>query len=280
MSGGQVCVCLSFDVDGLALTAAKRAQGVAIPDGLDEMMRRDQTVYLDRLIAFYQEVGAPQTVFTPARTALAERGRFRRLIRRGHEIGFHGWSHARLDWLTAKQEAEEFRKGAAAFRTAFGYRLKGMRAPSYGVSARTPDNLRAAGMIYDSSSVTGFIPRHMRRPGGGYWQIPTHEDLDDWAHCVHLPALGYHRRARPAAEVLARYKALFDECYEQGGCFTPVWHPFVTLSDRYISVARGLLAYIRSHEGVRFSTLAEIAVGLEARRLQRPIKFGASTTFA
>ncbi|MBK0328090.1 polysaccharide deacetylase family protein [Rhodobacteraceae bacterium F11138] len=266
MSAVRVRACLSFDIDGLALIRAKRALGVDLPDGLADLMQRDQTVYFDRLLGFYDRLGVPQSVFIPTLTARAEPDRVHRLIDSGHEIGFHGWDHLPFASLDAAGERAEFQNSVDVFRAEFGVRLRGMRAPSYGLSDRTPENVIAAGMTYDSSAVAEFLPQRMTRAAGGYWSLPTHAQLDDWAHCVHLPRLGYDRPMLPAAQVLRVYKDTFDRCYAEGGCFVTVWHPFVTLCDRYIGVADALADYIAGHTGVVFSTLADMADALDAQR--------------
>lgn len=265
MSAVRVRACLSFDIDGLALIKAKRALGVDLPRGLEKLMQQDQTTYFDRLLEFYDRLGASQTVFIPTVTALAEPGRVHRLIDSGHEVGFHGWDHLPFASLDAAGEQAEFQNSVDVFQTEFGVRLRGMRAPSYDVSERTPGNVIAAGMTYDSSSVAEFMPNRVKRDGGSYWSLPTHAQLDDWAHCVHLPRLGYDRPMRSAAEVLRIYKDTFDLCYAEGGCFVTVWHPFVTLCDRYIGVADALAEYIAGHAGVVFSTLADMANTLEVQ---------------
>ena len=257
--GSVVRVCFTFDVDGLSLAEAKRQQGITLPPQMIEALAADQSSMFDRALDFFAAAGLRQTFFVTGKVASHERNRIAAALDAGHEIAFHGYSHLPLSRLSDAEETREFSDAADYFQKTFGRRLAGMRAPSYSFGPRTPSNLLRSGMIYDSSAVGSFHPYFVPAGSEGYWEIPVLPEMDDWLHCVHLPELGFDAAAKTPAEVLAIYRASFDRCFREQGCFVTVWHPFVTMSDAYRDVAQELLAYIRSFENTAFCTMAEIA---------------------
>lgn len=256
MNQEVVRVCFTFDVDGLSLLTSKRRLGIDIPPEMGTSLRDDQGRFFDLALDFLTSTGSRQTLFVTGKVAEDEPERIAAALQAGHEIGFHGYSHLPLAALSAEDEQAEFLETQRYFQERFGYRLKGMRAPSYSFGPRTPGNMRLTGMGYDSSQA-GCHP--FFEPEGGYWEIPVLPEMDDWMHCIRFPELGFHDNPKDPAEVARIYRACFDHCYRERGCFVTVWHPFVTMSERYRAVATGLLDHIRSHSGVTFCTMSEIA---------------------
>lgn len=259
-----VRVCFTFDVDGLSLLGAKRRVGIRIPLEMDAHLRDDQGHFFDLALAFLNSAGLRQTLFVTGKVAEDEPERIAAALQAGHEIGFHGYSHLPLASLSAEGEQAEFLRTQRYFHDRFGYQLKGMRAPSYSFGPRTPGNMRLTGMTYDSSQA-GCHP--FFETDGGYWEIPVLPEMDDWMHCIRFPELGFNDTPKDPEEVARIYRNCFDHCYREGGCFVTVWHPFVTMSERYRSVATELLAYIRSHARVTFCTMSEIAEACAAGRI-------------
>ncbi|RWR09220.1 polysaccharide deacetylase family protein [Paenirhodobacter populi] len=259
-----VRVCFAFDVDGRSLTEAKRRQGITMSPEMVKTLAEDQSIMFDRVLDFFASTGLRQTFFVTGKVAEDEPERMASALAAGHEIAFHGYSHMPLCHLSDAAEADEFDRTSDYFREKFGVRLLGMRAPSYSFGPRTPGNMRRSGMIYDSSAIDSVHPRFVPAGEAGYWEIPVRPEVDDWLHCVRLPELGYHAPIKSPDEVLAIYCDSFDRCYREAGCFVTVWHPFVTMSDRYRSVAPDLLHHIRQFDGVVFCTMQEIAAACEA----------------
>ena len=84
------------------------------------------------------------------------------LVRRGHEIGCHGYAHQHLSRLTMGEFREDLRRAKAALQDAVGVTPLGYRAPTFSITQRTSwalDVLVEEGFEYDSSI---FPIRHDR----------------------------------------------------------------------------------------------------------------------
>ena len=86
----------------------------------------------------------------------------REVVRRGHEIGTHGYAHRRLDTIDERTFRADLRRSVAAIETACGVRPRGHRAPEFTILRRTAwafAILAEEGFLYDSSV---FPIRHRR----------------------------------------------------------------------------------------------------------------------
>jgi polysaccharide deacetylase family protein (PEP-CTERM system associated) len=68
--------------------------------------------------------------------------RFPKLIReaaeRGHEVASHGWDHRRVFTMSPEEFREDLIRARTAIEGAAGVQVKGYRAPSFSIDARTP----------------------------------------------------------------------------------------------------------------------------------------------
>jgi peptidoglycan/xylan/chitin deacetylase (PgdA/CDA1 family) len=91
-------------------------------DGPDE----DATPYvLDAL----EECGATATFFLLGSQATVHRDLALEVVRRGHEVGLHGFGHQRHDRIDATSSHEDLSRGAAALEDVLGIRCRWYRPP-------------------------------------------------------------------------------------------------------------------------------------------------------
>ena len=76
---------------------------------------------------------------------------FKRLLKKGWEISFHGMSHKRFDDMTFSGKEKEIKEGIAIFKRCLGIKPKGFRAPQHSIDEETLDLLEKHGFEYDSS---------------------------------------------------------------------------------------------------------------------------------
>lgn len=121
------------------------------------------------LLALLARHNARATCFVLGWVAERQRELIRTIARAGHEIGSHGWDHARVTTLTPAQFRESIRRSKQLLEDIVGVRVVGFRAPNFSIVPGREwalDILLEEGYRYDSS----LFP--VRRPGYGYPSAP------------------------------------------------------------------------------------------------------------
>jgi polysaccharide deacetylase family protein (PEP-CTERM system associated) len=108
----------------------------------------------DAVLALFDEAGVQATFFTLGWIAERHPALIRRIAAAGHEIASHGWDHKRVFTMSEAEFRADLERARAAIEHVSGQRLKGYRAPSFSVDARTPwahPVLAEHGYAYSSS---------------------------------------------------------------------------------------------------------------------------------
>lgn len=153
MSGkpGPIVNGLSVDVEdwfqvGAFEDVIERDQWGALDDRVDRNVRL--------ILDLFDEAGADATFFTLGWVGKRHGGLLREIAERGHEIASHGWDHQRVFRLDVKSFAEDISRTQKVLEDASGVAVKGYRAPSFSIDARTPwafEVLAEQGYAYSSS---------------------------------------------------------------------------------------------------------------------------------
>lgn len=108
----------------------------------------------DAVLAMLDETGVKATFFTLGWVAERYPALMRRIVEAGHELASHGYDHARVFTFTPEQFRTDLRKARALLEDAGGEAVRGYRAPSFSIDARTPwahEMLAEEGYLYSSS---------------------------------------------------------------------------------------------------------------------------------
>ena len=120
-----------------------------------------------RLLDAFDEVNQTATFFVLGWVAERHSQLLREIADRGHEIACHGFDHALVYHLGPSRFRQDVRRARRAIEDACGARVRGYRAPSYSVTAKSIwalNILAEEGFTFDSSI---FPIRHPR------YGIPT-----------------------------------------------------------------------------------------------------------
>lgn len=128
----------------------------------EDVIERDQWATLDdrvdrntrEVLDLFEQAGVSATFFTLGWVAQRHGALMREIVTRGHEIASHGWAHARVFTLTPQQFSEDIERTAKTIADATGVQVRGYRAPSFSIDARTPwafSVLAEQGYLYSSS---------------------------------------------------------------------------------------------------------------------------------
>jgi cellulose synthase/poly-beta-1,6-N-acetylglucosamine synthase-like glycosyltransferase/peptidoglycan/xylan/chitin deacetylase (PgdA/CDA1 family)/spore germination protein YaaH len=118
-----------------------------------------------RILDILKEKGVPATFFIVGENALTERGLIDRMIREGHEVGSHTYTHPNLATAGTTQVLFELNATQRLFQAFTGRTLKLFRAPFFGdAEPSTEDEIRPVWAAQNR----------------GYVSVGLHVDSEDW----------------------------------------------------------------------------------------------------
>ena len=140
----------------------------------------------ERVLATLDRSGTRATFFVLGWVAERHPALIKRIADRGHEIASHGYDHRLVFDLTPEEFRADLRRARVAIEAAAGVRVRGYRAPSYSITARSLwalDVLIEEGYAYDASIFPIYhdryglpsAPRHIHtitRSAGTLWEVP------------------------------------------------------------------------------------------------------------
>ena len=138
--------CLSFDFDTWS-GFASRGMTTPTPVSRGEF----GVVGAGRVMDLLGSRGIKASWYVPGVVIKTYPAACERILREGHEVGHHGWSHVPPAALEATREADEFALAVEAIKALQGHGPVGYRSPSWDLSDRTIDRIREHGCRYDSS---------------------------------------------------------------------------------------------------------------------------------
>jgi peptidoglycan/xylan/chitin deacetylase (PgdA/CDA1 family) len=116
-----------------------------------------------RILELLERHSIRSTWFIPGHTIESYPDACRAVVRAGHEIGHHGWTHRVPASLTREEEAAELERGNAAIEAIAGRRARGYRSPAWDLSPWSIDLLLEQGFLYDSSLMgDDYLPYQAR----------------------------------------------------------------------------------------------------------------------
>ena len=253
--GVRCPVMLTFDLDGRTLPLIWDAEAERRPSVVsmsDFGPRRG----IWRILDLLDEHEIPASFFVPGYIAERHTDAVHEMIRRGHEVGHHGYMHEPPSTLSARQEIEVMDRALAILEDVTGKRPAGYRAPSWDPSDRTMDLVADRGFVYDSSMMDDDIPYLMETDNGPIVELPVHWFQDDAAY------FWFHREAgsmHTPQEVLTGWQWEFDGAYKYRGAYMLTCHPQVSGHLSKVMLLDRLIRYIKTHEGAQFMRCGDVA---------------------
>ena len=253
--GTRCPVMLTFDLDGRTLPLIRDPGSERRPSVLsmsDFGPRRGVWRILDLL----DEHGVSSSFFVPGYIAERHEETVREMLRRGHEVGHHGYMHEPPSTMAAQQEIEVMDRSLAILEGITGQRPVGYRAPSWDPSDRTLDLVASRGFLYDSSLMDDDLPYVLDTGAGPLVELPVHWFQDDAAY------FWFHRGAgsmQTPKQVLNAWQWEFDGAYRYRAPFMLTCHPQVSGHLSKVLLLDRLIRHIKSHPEARFMRCREVA---------------------
>ena len=247
-------VLLTLDVD------ADSAVRGAYSERPDEPVARSKSwfgpkVGLPRILNLLDKYSIKSSFFVPGWVAETYPDSVKEIVRRGHEVGAHGYKHENLAELNSQEdEIEIFRRTIDRLRAVVGERPAGFRAPDWEFSPSTMDNLFKFDFKYDSSLMDDdkpYVIRHQGKPSG-IVELPVSWLLDDWA------VFEVHRR--PASEAFNSWIQEFNALYAARVPYLNLtMHPQTIGRASRTAMLETLIKSMRRRRGVTFSRCIDLA---------------------
>ena len=153
-------VCLTFDFDAISGFISR---GQTSPSWISRG-EFGPRVGMPRLIALFEKYGIRTTWFIPGHTIETYRKPCERVLKAGHEIAHHGWTHRPPAELSAEEEEAELVRANEQIRKLTGKKARGYRSPSWDLSPHSVRLMLKHGFVYDSSLMgDDYQPYHCRQ---------------------------------------------------------------------------------------------------------------------
>jgi len=207
------------------------------------------------------------------------------VVKAGHEIGLHGYSHENPLAMSKEQESAVLDKTFALAKQLSGKDPKGYTAPWWELSKNTIDLLIAKGIEYDHSLMEDDHSPYYLRRDDSWTKIDYSKPADVWmkpwkpgpvTKLVEIPCSWYLDDAPPVMFVKKfpnshgwvsprhlgeMWQDQFDWVYRNynWGIFNMCLHPDASGHPQMLMMLERLLDHMRHHDGVRFVTLKQIS---------------------
>ena len=264
-------VCLTFDFDALSVWLG------GYPNVTPAMLSRGEygaKVGVPRILELLASFGIQATFFTPGHTAESFPRSVEQILRAGHEVAHHGYSHRDSSTQSAGEERRDFERAMAALERFIGHPPLGFRSPSWDYSPTTMQLLVEHGFLYDSSLFAGdFRPYHPRlgdrvsvdsplQAGEevGLWEFPVAFCLDDWAHfAFNFDPLRVGLSA--PSKVLEIWAAEYDYMTENeaASVLTLTMHPQIIGRGHRIAMLEQLIRHVLVSGAAQFARMGDLA---------------------
>ena len=238
-----------------------------------------------RLLKLFDRLEIKTTWFVPCHSIETFPAECQMIVQGGHEIGMHGYSHENPIAMSPEQEEAVLVKCIDLITTVAGKRPTGYVAPWWEFSHITNELLQKHGIKYDHSLMHRDFECYYVRKGDRWTKIDYSQPAEHWMHAlvrgeetdlVEIPANWYlddlppmmfiknsansHGFVNPR-DIEQMWRDQFDFVYREydEAVFPITIHPDVSGRPQVLLMLERLVAYILSHDGVRFKTFNEIA---------------------
>ena len=268
--GKTAAVSITFDMDALTLwtDSVGRQTPVALSRG-----EYSAFAGIPRILDMLDKYKLTSTFFIPGRTADTFPEVVREIAAAGHEIGFHGYSHASNTTMTFEEEDRSMQMGLDALKRIGAHSVVGYRAPSCDYSPNTMTLLEKYGFKYCSNLLGNDGYPYYPRPVIGHsdrgnefgkplpiLELPLCYQTDDIVFIEYVNQFPYMAPLilRPAKELFDREMGAFDYAVKNPGSeLILVNHPQATGHPEFIMNMERMIEYM-TERGAWITTCREI----------------------
>ena len=238
-----------------------------------------------RLLKLFDKYDLRTTWFIPGHSIETFPEESALVVEAGHEVGMHGYSHENPISMTPEQEEAVLVKCIDLIEQVSGRRPTGYVAPWWEFSNVTNELLLKHGIKYDHSLMHRDFHPYYVRVGDSWTKIDYSKQPEEWmkplvrgeeTDLIEIPASWYLDDLPPMMFIKAApnshgfvnprhleeiWRDQFDYVYreEDYAVFGMTIHPDVSGRPQVLLMLERLIEYISQFDGVRWSTMDEIA---------------------
>ncbi len=256
----RCAACISFDLDAEWVFMGNIPETIDMPRRLSLGEYVWNAKIIERLLDLLDRYKIKSTFFVVGRNAQNHPDVMQEIIRRGHEIGTHGWQHENIVGVGRNEEERRLLKTIEAIENSTGVLPVGNRTAGGELSKDTLDILLENNFEYDSSLRGNDLPYvAYQKKEGKLFEVPSYYEVDDFHLFADYPGTKYHARQLGPQSGYDAWTLFFEGCYKYALCFTTMFHPQIIGKPSYIILFERLLKYIQSYPNVWFAPAKEIA---------------------
>lgn len=259
----QCVVTLSFDVDGTSPLVLDPA--MSSRPSLMSMREYGPSIGVPRILDLLDAYGIRASFYVPAYVAETHPEMTRELVRRGHEVGQHGYAHEPLPGMPLDREIEILDKSRAILSDLIGGPPKGYRAPSWDLTSESLRLFHERGFLYDSSLMGNDIPYRVQAGSGELIELPVQWILDDAPFFSYPPLDRGPRPMAAPSHVYDVWSEEFEGIYQYGRYFMLTMHPWISGRPSRLRLLERMIRLIQDHPRVAFWRADETAEYWEKR---------------
>jgi peptidoglycan/xylan/chitin deacetylase (PgdA/CDA1 family) len=255
-------VLLTFDLDAETMWTARDPRNAERPIIMSQGAY-GWKVGVPRILELLDRYGLTVTWFIPGLVIEQRPRTIEAILKAGHEIAHHSWSHAWIVNLSPEQEREEMERGLEIIERVTGRRPAGYRSPAAEFSPITLSLLEEQGFGYSSNYFDDDSP-YLHRIDGRLTDIvefPFAWVLDDapfFQYSITLPG----RTMQAPSAVFEAWRREFDVLYREDRYFCLAMHPQIIGRPSRITLLEELIRYALGHPGVWLARCDEVADAL------------------
>ncbi|MSP87588.1 MAG: polysaccharide deacetylase [Alphaproteobacteria bacterium] len=258
-NGAQCAVLLTFDFDAETLWLGRDPSNINRPGTLSQGAYGAKVAVPSILPILREMGGLPATFFVPGWTAEHHTSRVEAILKDGHEVAHHSYSHKWIEPTDPAGELEEMEKGLESLKRTVGVVPVGYRSPAGETSNNLIKLLVERNFLYDSSMMDTINP-YFHAHGANkraLVELPWHWSLDDAVYMVF--SIKAPRAIQTNAHVLTIWQDEFRAIYRAGGLFDLVMHPQAIGRPSRLQLLRDMIAFIQGFPNVWFCTCRDAA---------------------
>jgi len=252
--GARCAVAFTFDFDAESVWIADDAANAERP-GVLSQGTYGAKVAVPLILDLLGRHGVRATFFVVGQVAERYPERVEAIVRAGHELAVHGYTHTAPAKLSREEEEGELTL-ARAILERFGSRVSGYRSPSWDFSPHTVELLEQHGFGYSSNFMDDIRP--YRHEGRSLVELPVQWILDDAAHWW-FGSADWVKKIATTAEVRSIWEEELLGIRELGGSCILTMHPQVVGRPSRLAFLDAFLGFVGSLEGTWIATCDEIA---------------------
>ncbi len=255
--GKKIAVNLGFDFDSSSVWMESFGKTSQVYASRGEY---GAVVGVPRILNLLEQYDIKATFFIPGHTVDTFPEICKEIVKRGHEVGHHGYVHEDPTDLSYEEEDAIIIKGLETLEK-IGVRPIGYRSPGFDFSPNTIEILENHGIKYDSSLMGNdyypYCPRycHVNFDRGNTFgepaklvEMPASWYLDDFPHSEFVQ---YRTGMKPQSQIFEIWKAHFDYGVKhiENGLMVVCMHPQVIGRPHNITMLETFINHVLENDG-------------------------------